>query len=70
MPDEDSVDSAKLGIEQQEDVSEDPTVAILAEVLCVFAARGRALREERAKRDMDPPETTTVEEEHDDQNSQ
>ena len=43
---------AKPRIEQYEDTSDDAIIAILAEVLCVFAARGRALREERTKHEM------------------
>lgn len=63
-----SVDLAKPQIKQQVDASPDATVVILAEVICVFAARGRALREERAKRDMDPRETVAVKDEKEGQN--
>ncbi len=37
---------------QPEGTSTDETVDILADVLRVFAARGRAIREERARRNM------------------
>ncbi len=65
MRDENAIDFIKSQTEQSEGAFTDPTVGILAEVLRVFAARGRALRAERVRREGLQPEAVAVTAEHD-----
>ena len=60
--------AADCQIEQPEGASTDATDAILTAVLRVFAARGRAIREERARREMLQPESVRADQENGGQN--
>lgn len=61
---------ADVQIEQPEYVSTDATDAILAAVLRVFAARGRAIREECARRGIVRPESVSADQDNVGQNQQ